>query len=302
MSQDIDSWLIAVAALCENKVPDKMWENPLPDNAENFEDQYYQSFKTFVEYSTSLSTDLVVEVNILKYNPYFEERAKSILRNINKLSFSNTSELWLLSYALSKNPTLLSRIEINENNYVIIIWCLAQCVDSDINYVLSFFHEKLFDKPPVSNQVNCHAFLLLLHFLLTKLDISDDDQPPFSTDEFEVIFCLAFCSKRSQAKALAASIVPLMANFISQTNASHLLFRRMLPYCAMVNRDGQKMALAIIESIVSNYERFLSCMSTWISLHRMYFLAASVTNHLYATFHSKQNKKKKIFFELFSKS
>lgn len=272
MSQDISSWQFATAASCEGIEPDKMWSEPLPDNSVNFEQLYYSSFQKFIEYPTSsLPLDIRVEAQLLTKNPCFKERAISILQQLNKINLNSISQLSLLSYALSNDSSLLRYIQFENSPYLIIIWCLSQCVDNDIQSVITYINEKLFDKNnlPISDQVDCYAFLLLIQLCLQKIETISFNKIPFPTDKFEVVFCLAYCSKRSQAKALAASIVPQMASSISQSNAAHLLFRRMLPYCSMENKDGQKRALAIIESIISDYERFLPCISTWISLHRM---------------------------------
>lgn len=277
MSEDIDSWQIAAAASCQEIELDMMWSEPLPDNTEDFEQLTSSSFNHFIEYPVSfLSTDLKLEAQLLVKNPYFKEHAISILQHLDIIDISKSSsisQLLILSYAISSYPSLLDYIQFEKSPYLLIIWCLCQCINTDIQTVIKYFHEKLFtiDNLPISDQVNCYAFLRLLQVCLDKIDGITFSKPPFATDEFEVIFCLAYCSKKSQAKVLAASIVPQMAGLISQSSAAHLLFRRMLPYCSMENRKGQKKALGIIESIVSDYERFLPCISTWISLHRMYF-------------------------------
>lgn len=273
--EDIDSWQIAGAASCEEIEPDKMWSEPIPDNTIDFEEFIYRSFKKFIEYpSSSLALDLHVEANLLINNPFFKERAISILQHLNKDTFSDKSQLLLLSYALSNFPSLLEYIQFDKSYYLLIIWCLGQVLDRDGQIVVKYFHEILFkiNNLPIEDRVNSNAFLLLLQLCLQKVEDMSLNRPPFTSDEFEVVFCLAYCSKRSQSKALAASIVPQMAGFISQSNAAHLLFRRLLPYCSMENREGRKKALGIIESIISDYERFLPCISTWISLHRMYFI------------------------------
>ena len=277
MSEDIDSWLIAAAASCQEIEPDMMWSEPLPDNTEDFEQLTSSSFHDFIEYPVSfVSAYLKLEAEFLvSTNPYFKEQAISILQHLDNIDISKSSsisQLLLLSYAISSYPSLLDYIQFEKSPYLLIIWCLGQCINTDIQTVIKYFHEKLFiiDNLPISDQVDCYAFLRLLQVCIDKIEGITFSKPPFATDEFEVIFCLAYCSKKSQAKALAASIVPQMAGLISQSSAAHLLFRRMLPYCSMENRKGQKKALGIIESIVSDYERFLPCISTWISLHRMF--------------------------------
>ncbi|OHT02292.1 hypothetical protein TRFO_30615 [Tritrichomonas foetus] len=275
MSQDIDSWLSGVTTLCDETEPDMMWCDPIPENAEDFEDILLSSFRSFTDFPSSfLSIDLVVEAKLLSDDPNFKERAISTLQNLNRIYFGNISELALLSFALSKDSSLLSYIP-PDSPIPLVVWCLSQCIDIDVKTVMQYIHSNLLHPPPFTNQTDCQAVLLLLHLCINQFE--PENKPPFTSDEFEIIFCLAYCSKRSQVKSLAASLLPHMTPLITQSSAAHLLFRRMLPYCAMEDRDGQKMALTVIEDIISTHSRFLTCLSTWVSLHRLFnFYAAAL--------------------------
>ena len=85
-----------------------------------------------------------------------------------------------------------------------------------------------------------------------------------------MIFALAYTSSRSLTPHLASFVFPHLIPLITPSAAAHLVFRRMLPYCAMENAKGRKVALSILVTIITNHERFPSSVSTWISLHRMY--------------------------------
>ena len=274
--RDIDSWLSTVSALCDVKKADMAWSEPIPDESEDFEQIVLSSFQNFCEFPIShLSIDIILEAKLIQRSEYFVKRAESIIKNslnnydlVNNDDMNKTAELALLSLALQSYPSLIKDIPKNVP-ILMTVWCLSQSVNADVNIVVKFWQKHLFHPPPISNYTDCHAVLLLLQMCLSKLEPTN--KSVFTSDEFEVVFCLAYCSKRSNVKALAASLIPCMSDLIIQSSAAHLLFRRMLPYCAMENKEGQKMAFTIIEEILSHHIKFLSCISTWISLHRMYY-------------------------------
>lgn len=275
MNQDIESWLSGIAALQEDAKPDMLWSQEIPELSSNFEQIIFSSFLSFVEFpSLYIPLDLQIEARFIE-NPFFEKRAKLLLHQLNSLDSSQIGEFAILSIALKQNPSLMSKISNTASNLKI-VWCLSQCAESEPLKVLQYWSQFLFHPPPISNRIECQAVLLLLNLCISKLE--PDIKPPITSDDFEVVFCLAYCLPESEVKALSHSIIPQIALLLIESNAAHLLFRRMLPYCSMSNKQGRKMALKITETILSHHERFLSCITTWVSLHRMNFLRKKKKN------------------------
>ena len=241
------------------------WTSNITEEMPDLENLHFQSFRSFAEFPTNVfGLDIIVEAKMLVRTDPFRDRAKDYLTNLSQFSFSDVAGCGLVSLALRDDVSLLTLVP-NESPIIPLVWCLANCVEDHVDTVMRIWHERLFHPPPVRDRVDCQAVLLLLEFCMTRLEPTQI--PPFTSDEYETVFALAYCSKQTGVSKLASFILPQLTPFIVDSQAAHLLFRRMLPYCAMENKHGRKVALQVIEEIVGHHMRFPSTISTWITMH-----------------------------------
>jgi len=276
MTADLESWLGAVSTMYGESVPDMKWTEEIDDETLGVENAHFQSFHNFANFPNNfLGIDMIVEAKILSDTSCFLSRAETILFQVKDLHFSQVANFALLSYALRQDICLISKIP-NDCPKVILVWCLCQIIIIDPLFAMKIWHERLFHPPPISDRIELHAVLLFLELCLSKWEPSMP--PPITSDEFEVIFALGYCTKRGNVQKLARFIIPLISTNLSSSSASHLLFRRLLPYCSMENNEGRYIALSILEEIIGHHARFPSCISTWISLHRMFYDGSKIRN------------------------
>lgn len=264
MTRDLDSLLSAIPTGCEEG-PNMSWAAEVTDDISSVENPHFQAFRDFVYFPGSiLPLDILVEAKMMIDKQVLNERAKIVLENLSEFNFSEVDKCFLLACALAHDSTLLQYIP-KDAPVLNIVWCLAQCVDADVKSVMEIWHKYLFHPPPIADRVACQAVLLLLEFCMTRVEPTA--VPLFTSDEYETVFALAYCSQRSQVRKLASFILPQLSPLIIESKAAHLLFRRMLPYCAMTDKAGRRFATQVIAEILSDHTRFPSIVSTWITMH-----------------------------------
>lgn len=258
-------------SLTEFSPPDLRWMEPLLEDISNIENTYFLSFQQFLQFPIYDIENSLVTILNNEWND-IAEKAREIIKNINKLSFEDPkcfSAFLTLSKGLEIEPTIALEMTEEKVNIPIKAWIIGQIPSTKLPFAFRLWREHIFIQSYVKERIPCHAALLLLDSLVTKCQ--QTKVPPFRSDEFELVFALAYCSSRSPAPKLASFVLPHLVPLIAPSISANLLFRRILPYCAMENKKGQKVALSILEEIITNHDRFPSCVSTWISLHRMYF-------------------------------
>jgi hypothetical protein len=238
------------------------WTSELPDDTklsvmDNF---LFQSFNSFIHFPiANLSFGARLDAEKLQSSDSLTHRARSILSSLSSLSWSDIANWALLALTLPTCPDLLTCIP-RDAPVIAHVWCLAQCIDQHRSIVLARWRASLFHPPPYENRVDCQAVLLLLEFCVRHSLPGEDVIPPFTSDEFETVFSLAYCSCHSKVRTLARWILPELVPLIAQSNAAHLVFRRILPYCAMENKQGHDMAMHIAEEVIGHQLRFPSCV------------------------------------------
>jgi hypothetical protein len=270
----IDALLSRISDECQD-LPDMEWTSELPadTNLSSTDNFLFHSFNSFIHFPLS-NLSFGARIDAEKLSPdLLSQRAKPILSSISSLQFSAIASWALLALALPGCPDLLSLIP-RDAPVIPRVWCLAQCIDQDRALVLSQWRDSLFHPPPYKNRVDCQAVLLLLECCVRHSLPGEDIVPPFRSDEFETVFCLAYASKGSSVRTVARWILPELVPLIAQSNAAHLVFRRILPYCAMEDREGHDMAMHIAEEVIGHQLKFPSCVSTWMTMHP-FCLAAS---------------------------
>jgi hypothetical protein len=232
-----------------------------PSAIDNF---LFQSFNSFVNFPLSqLSFTLRLEAEKLQSTPALLSRARTLLITVPSLPFTDVPNWAVLALALRFSPDLIASLP-RDCPAIPRVWSIAQCVAPRCDFGISEWRS-LFHPPPISDRLACQAALLLLEFCVRHC--APAEVPPFRSDEFEAVFCLGYCDKRSQVRTLARWILPELVPLIAQSTAAHLVFRRILPYCAMESREGHEMAMHIAEEVIGHQLKFPSCVSTWITMH-----------------------------------
>lgn len=221
-----------------------------------------QSFHKFIDFP--VQTD-----GISAASDGCSERCLNVIDDLDSTDFEQTDDFYVLSAALRENPMLMLEVD-KKADIKKIVWCLGQCIKSGkdgVDFAIEYIQKNLLH--PINLEFDfCNCMLLIMNLCLDFYEMNEF--PPFTSDEVEVVFCLAFCQNTINVNSLAALVVEKMARFASESSAAHLLFRRLLPYCSMESENGRNFALTYIEEIFSNHKHFLSCISTWISLHRLF--------------------------------
>jgi hypothetical protein len=270
MSRDLNSWLASVRGIYRDESPNLDWTTELPPETPGIECLHFHSFRAFACWPMiNIAGDTELEGKMMIDTDPFQSLAKSLLSSLPMFDITDIGGLAVMALALGNDATLLSSIP-KETPALLTSWCAAQCVSVDPRAVMSIWRGHLFHPPPMTNRVALQASLLLLDFCISTFQPSSI--PPFTSDEFETVFCLAYCSKRSEAPRLAGLVLRHLCPLIVESGAAHLLFRRMLPYCAMEDHRGRKVALQTVEEVIGHHMRFPSCVSTWITMHRMFLL------------------------------
>jgi hypothetical protein len=262
----LDALLESVSQECQEP-PDFEWTSEITETS-RIENYHFASFHNFAAFPlANLGPTLSFEAELLSSDDSIVHRAQSIIQTIGNLAWDQISDMALLSWALHRHPDLLRHIPA-DSPIVTVVWCLAQCVHVDPDLVMAIWRERLFHPPPVAERIECQAVLLLLESCVRGFQ--PGDIPPFSSDEFETVFCLAYCSSRSLVPRLASWVLPQLIPLIVQSRAAHLVFRRILPYCVLQTKEGRRVATQVCEEIIGDHVRFPSCVSTWITMHRTF--------------------------------
>ena len=262
--------------------PDIKWMEELDSDASNIENSHFLSFQQFLQFPfNNLSLEASISNKFSSDQENLIIKARNILHNLKSLDIfqPETYQLFYqLSLALAIDPKIALELPEDSSQYVVKCWVIGQTISTNLSLAFRLWRDQLFHPPPFSDRVSLQAVLLLLDTLVAHYEPTN--LPPITSDEFEIIFALAYTSSRSLSPTLASFVLPHVIPLIVQSAAAHLVFRRMLPYCAMEDPKGRKVALSILVNIITNHERFPSSVSTWISLHRMYHL-------LYFFFHER---------------
>lgn len=269
---EVESWVRKVDLSTGDEVPDMEWRRTMPDNLGSEENEHFHSFINFVKFPISSLdiTDYVEGQRIVK-RPSSKEIVAHLLSNISDLDFNQVGNLALISLALCEDPDLITAVP-KEAPVDLFVWCISQFADSHTPLTARLWRDRLFHPPPLENREDLQLTLLLLEYFTSLWN--DDNVSPFSGDEFETVFALAFCTKRGGVNRLAHLVLKQIKPTIIQSQAAALVFRRMLPYCAMSDPNGRNFALNTLEEIICQIGRLPSCASTWVSLHP-YCVAAS---------------------------
>lgn len=272
MTEDIDTWIAVVSNLYKDAAPDMRWQQKYVLNQTDIESDYVDSFTNFINFPLNLlGVDELFEAKLLSKTNEFEARAHSLLTMIDHLDFANVENFFILSLALQNNAKLIAGVQ-NTTNFFVYLWCLGQAVENDAQIVAALWNDKLMIHDYYKDQAKMQGTVLLLDYICHKW--SSIEMPPLDSDKYETIFAYAFGNAPADIKYLAEFILPRLNPHVAESNASHLFFRRMLPYCAMENRKGRKAAFNILEEILGHHSHSPSCISTWMSLHP-YCVAAS---------------------------
>lgn len=242
-------------------IPNMTWESSPRAKIRDESHQIFISFKEFISFPINqFQQDTIEKAQNLLGNAPFED----LFPADKEFEISDLPTSLLISLHLQKDGMLLEKIPENMQP-VKYVWCLSQCLENNPTDVMLLCRKRLLHPIPFDDFMSSHAIMLLLNKLLDHFQPSD--LPPFTSDEFEVIFTLAYCADENDLHFLARFIVKKMLPLINSSRAAHLLFRRMLPYCSMDKYKGRKYALYSIETMLEDQERFPSIASTWISLH-----------------------------------
>jgi hypothetical protein len=276
MNSDLESWVTTISTSYSDAIPDMHWSHEIADNVSIDENDHFESFHKFVDFPVhDISLDLMFEASILSETQEFKNTAKELLRNINKLNFSQVSNFAVLAVALRNDSSLLDEIP-NDANIVEYVWCASQCLENDLEKVSDLWNNCFMSRSSNRSSKGFKAILLLMEIISRKWE--DIEVPPLGSDKYEYIFAIAYGRNESHwsvnSRKHAAFVLPQLIPLVAGSNASHLFFRRMLPYCAMENDEGRRSALDLLEQIIGHSSQFPSCISTWITMHP-YCVAAS---------------------------
>ena len=250
-----------VASEADVKKTSVDWSLPISEDLSD----HIASFHDWTHFPLeSIRPEIIEKAKSLTATDEFQTIARNHLANLSDLSFDDLPSCTLLSLALRENSSLLKSIP-PQAPVTPLVWCLSKCIETDVNEVVRIWREQLFHPPPIKNRADLQAVLFLLDLCVDHLN--PGDIPPFTSDEYETIFALAYCPNKAGVSTLASFILPRLTPFIVDSQAAHLLFRRMLPYCAMENKHGRKVALEVAEDVVGHDDRFPSTVSTWITMH-----------------------------------
>ena len=276
MNSDLESWVAAISTGYGDAVPDMNWSEEIINDISIDENDHFESFHKFVDFPVhAISLDLVFEAGILAGTQEFKNTAKELLRNIKKLDFSQVSNFAILAFALRNDPKLLNEIP-EDASIVKYVWCASQCLENDVERVATLWNNRFMVRNNHKDHKGFQAALLLMEIISQKWE--NIEVPPLESDKYEYMFVIAYGKNADRwsenMKKHASFILPQLMPLIADSNASHLFFRRMLPYCAMENDEGRRSALDLLEQIIGHHSQFPSCISTWITMHP-YCLAAS---------------------------
>ena len=248
----MQEWLLDVQARYGYLEPDMGWSVPSTETG-----HYFSSFKSFLEFPFyDFDVDLLITGKMLLEDGYMVEYAHDILRRLESVSFDDVASFACLSFALEKDPSLIS-IVMDSQPSLQLVWCIGQC--RGFQGIM-----RVFNKPfPFDNMVLGEATILLMEYMIDKQ--FPKSMSPFTSDTYEVFFYLGYCNEKFSLWARV--VLPVMTPLIVESSISHILFKRMLPYCAMVDEDGRDFALELESNILSRFSAFPSCASTWISIH-----------------------------------
>ena len=272
MNSDLGNWLTAIKKAYAGEKPDMSWANEITEPISGILNDQFESFHKFIDFPIhSISLDLIVEAQFLSNTEEFIETSKKILKDINNFDFSYVQNFALIALALRSDIKLLNVIPQN-TNIQILVWCLGQCVEINVEKVAKIWDEVLMRRQNFDNRVDMQAIILLMELIAQKW--VNIEIPPLESDKYESIFALSFCNSKINVRNQASFVLPQLMPLVAESAASHLFFRRMLPYCAMENKEGRNSALDLLEQIVGHHSNFPSCVSTWIAMHP-YCVAAS---------------------------
>ncbi|EAY22855.1 hypothetical protein TVAG_076020 [Trichomonas vaginalis G3] len=269
---DPDTWIHNVSTEYKDAIPDMRWQREYIAGVTDIESDYIGSFDTFLNFPLNLlSVDELVKAKLYSKTADYQSRAFGILMNIENLDFTNIDSLFVLSLALRSNSKLFNEIKAMPS-FDIYLWLIGQIMENDPVLAATLWNDKLMIPQYYKDRVKLQGIILLLEPLCKSW--SDIEIPSLDSDKYETIFAFAYGNAPVDIKNLCQFILPRLIPHIAESNASHLYFRRMLPYCVMENRKGRKCAFKILEEILGHHTHFPSCVSTWISMHP-YCVAAS---------------------------
>ena len=272
MSSDLGNWLVAIKKAYSEEKPDMGWSNEINEPISRILNDQFESFHKFIDFPIhSISLDLIVEAKFLSNTEEFEKTSKKFLREINNFDFSYVQNFALIALALRNNIKLLNELP-KDTKIQIFVWCLGQCVEENVEKVAKIWDEVLMKRENFSNRVDMQAIILLMELIAQKW--VNIEIPPLESDKYESLFALSFLTHTINVKNQASFVLPQLMPLVAESAASHLFFRRMLPYCAMEDKEGRNSAIDLLEQIIGHHSNFPSCVSTWIAMHP-YCVAAS---------------------------